>query len=186
MTKISIYKIDEVVFCSKSIPQQLIIDKMTELQYTHVDFRIAPPESLSIIGSNSIITFGDIYMLNINSISRPDNRRSKFLLDLVLSLFFLGILPIGILIVKRPHYFVRNIFQVLFGVKSWVGYYPGNSGGAQLPGIRKGVLSPADSVHLSSSSPEIYDHLNILYANDYRITTDLGIIWKGFRRLGRK
>jgi GT2 family glycosyltransferase len=183
---IRIYKIDEAVFCSKSLSPQVIIDKMTELQYSNVEFRIATPESLSIIGSNSISTVGDIYMLNVNSISKPGNKRSKVLLDLSMCLLFICILPVCLFVVRNPHYFIRNIFQVLFGIKSWVGYQPSAQALQHLPAIRKGVLNPSDSVELKDAQGELLEQLNILYAKDYRIETDLGIIWKGFRKLGRK
>jgi len=49
---IIIHKIDEVIFCAKDVPAQVIIDKMSELKDAQVDYKIAPPESLSIIGSN--------------------------------------------------------------------------------------------------------------------------------------
>jgi O-antigen biosynthesis protein len=183
---ITIYKIDEVVFCSKSLSPQVIIDKMTEFQYNNVEFKIAPPESLSIIGSNSINTSGDLYVLNLNSINRPGNKRSKLLFDITVCLALIAILPIDIFIVKRPHYLFRNIIQVLFRVKSWVGYHPSPESEKHLPAIKRGVLNPTDSIKIKPLSIEIIERLNILYAKDYRVTTDLAILWKGFRQLGRK
>ena len=59
---ISIYHINEVVFCSKDIPADNIITLMTELQDCQVEYKIAPEESESIIGSNSINTYDEICM----------------------------------------------------------------------------------------------------------------------------
>jgi len=64
----------------------MIIDKMTEWQHTQVDYKIAPEDSLSIIGSNSIHTRGDLYTVHINAVDKVANRRNKRLLDIVLSL----------------------------------------------------------------------------------------------------
>jgi O-antigen biosynthesis protein len=182
---IRIYKIDEVVFCSKNMSADRIIDIMSDLQYLNIDFRIAPPESLSIIGSKSINTAGDIYMLNVNSIIKPGNRRSKYLMDLTVCFLLLALLPLPLLLVRRPHYLLRNIFQVMFGFKSWVGYHPSAQALQHLPVIRTGVLNPSDTVRINPETPEILEQLNLLYAKDYRIETDLLIIWKGFRALGR-
>ena len=93
---ITIYNIDEVIFCSKNIPHQMIIDKMTEWQNAQVDYKIAPEDSLSIIGSNSIHTKGDLYTVNINAIDKIANRRNKRLLDLVLSMVLIVLSPIMI------------------------------------------------------------------------------------------
>ena len=46
-----------------------IIKAMLELSKLEIDYKIARPESLSIIGSNSIHTSGDLSVVNINAIS---------------------------------------------------------------------------------------------------------------------
>ncbi len=184
---IHIYKIDEAIFCSKSMLPEHIIDFMTELQYTNIDYKIAPPESLSIIGSNSINTSGELYVLTVNSISKKSNRRSKRLLDILMSLFFLVLFPLGIFLVKQPFGFFKNIFCVLFGFKSWVGFYKsGLDDPHKLPSLRKGVLNPVDSIKRQNISNDIADNLNILYAKDYRVINDVNIIIKGISSLGRK
>ncbi|MDP3180928.1 MAG: glycosyltransferase, partial [Bacteroidota bacterium] len=53
---IRINRIDELIFSSEDIPSQEIIRIMLELNNLNIDYKIAPPESLSIIGSNSIST----------------------------------------------------------------------------------------------------------------------------------
>ncbi|MEI6899746.1 MAG: glycosyltransferase, partial [Bacteroidota bacterium] len=95
---ITIHKVDEVIFCAKDLPAHIIIDKMSELKDQEVDFKIAPPESLSIIGSNSINTSGDLYVIDINTITKLANRRNKRLLDILLSLSLLAVYPIIIFI----------------------------------------------------------------------------------------
>ena len=67
---------------------------MLTLVSSGVDFKIAPPESLSIIGSNNIDTAGDLYMIEVNSISKPNNKRNKRLLDVVASLLIIAFSPI--------------------------------------------------------------------------------------------
>lgn len=184
---IYIYKIDEVIFCSKSMPPQLIIDKMTELQYANTEYKIAPPESMTIIGSNSINTGGELYVLNVNAISKVSSRRSKRLLDIISGLLLLALFPLAAFVAENPLGFIKNIFLVLAGAKSWVGFCKSETGELhKLPAIRKGVLNPTDTLKLQHISDEIADSLNILYAKDYRISTDIGIMLKGFSRLGRK
>jgi len=181
---IRIYSIDEVVFCSKSITHQLIIDKMTEWQIAQVDYKIAPEDSLSIIGSNSIHTRGDLYTVNINAVDNTANRRNKRLLDIFLSFAFLIISPFMIIMQRKPMGFIKNIFRVAWGIKSWVGYYPLQKQMNQLPRIRKGVLNPIDATKFKNLDNDTITQLNLLYARDYNLLKDLNIILFAIRELG--
>ncbi len=183
---ITIHRINEVIFCSKDVPARVIIDQMSELQDMQVDFKIAPPESLSIIGSNSINTSGDLYVIDINAIVKRNNRRAKRMFDLALSATLLVAYPLAAFFVRNPLGLFRNIFSVIFGVKSWIGFTPAHEPDAgRLPRIRKGVLNPLDAFGNQVIPEGTSGRLDILYARDYRITNDLTIILKGFRNLGR-
>ena len=182
---IRIYDIDEVIFCSKSISHQRIIDKMTDWQVAKVDYKIAPEDSLSIIGSNSIHNRGDLYTVNINAVDNIENRRNKRLLDIIVSLVLIALSPIAIFLMKKPFGFISNIFRVIFGTRSWVGYYPIEKQLMQLPKIRRGVLNPVDSVKFNNSDLDTIEQLNLLYARDYNTWKDLNIIFFAFRKLGK-
>lgn len=180
---IEIYKINEVIFCSRDISSQGIIDYMHTLVSADVDFKIAPPESLSIIGSNSIDTAGDLYIIDVNSIGKPKNKRNKRLFDVLWSLLSLLFSPILILFQENKGGFLKNIFSVLFGAKSWVGY--GNDKHDHLPKLRPSVLSPADAIKNNISiNAATRDRLHLAYSKDYKIENDLNIVWKGLRKLG--
>lgn len=184
---ITMYKIDEVIFCAKDLPAQQIIDKMSELNLTQLEFKIAPPESLSIIGSNSINTSGDVYIIDINSIAKDNNLRSKRFLDLVAVMILFIISPFAIFAIKKPGGYIRNIAGVLTGRMTWVGYrLTAYSVNHKLPAIKKGVLNPTDLLSDKNITADTIDRLNLLYARDYKIMNDLTIILKGFRNLGRK
>ena len=184
---ITIHKINEVIFCAKDIPAQVIIDKMSELKDQQVDYKIAPPESLSIIGSNSINTSGDLYVIDINAITKMSNRRNKRLLDIIISFILLLLYPIDLFIVKNPLQLFANLISVLFSRKSLVGYMTSSeSDGQRLPVIRKGILTPLDVFENKDIDTEACSRLNIMYARDYKLSNDLKIIFKGFRNLGKK
>lgn len=184
---IRVYRIDEVIFCSKSMTHQAIIDQMSALQDLGVDYKIAPEDSLSIIGSNSINTAGDLYTVNLNAITNTENRRNKRLLDIAISMVAIILLPVLLFLVHRPFGAIRNIFLVLISSRSWVGYIQDNSYDIErLPHIRRGVLHPMDAFGKDHLSEEIKQRLNFIYARDYSIASDLNIIIKGIRNLGRK
>ena len=179
---IEIYKINEVIFCSRDISSQGIIDYMHTLVSANVDFKIAPPESLSIIGSNSIDTAGDLYIIDVNSISKPKNKRNKRLFDVLSSLLFIVVSPVLILFEFNKIGFIKNIFSVLFSFKSWVGY--GNDEHEHLPKLKPSVLSPADAIKKINITPDTRNRLHLAYSKDYKTENDVKIVWKCWRMLG--
>lgn len=182
---VTIYTIDEVVFCAKDISAKEIIDRMAQLGDSQkVDYKIAPPESMSIIGSNSIDTAGDLYVIDINSVSKPVNKRNKRVVDFGVAFGFLLVFPVLMWTQKNPIGFVANIFRVLFGARSWVGYAPGKNHDMNLPKIKAGVLNPLLTLPEQQRTEDIRVRLNILYAKDYKINNDLRILRKEFRSLG--
>jgi len=182
---IEIYKIDEIIFCAKNMTPQYIIDKMFELKASQVDYKIAPPESLYIIGSNSIDTSGDLYVVNINSISKFSNKRNKRFFDILTAVLLFTLSPVFIFFTENILGFYKNIFLVLFGIKSWVGYFK-NEESSKLPAIKQGVLNPTDAFRKKVLNHEMITRLNMVYARDYKIMNDLNIIIKGFQDIGRK
>ena len=179
---IRINKIDELIFSSEDIPSQEIIRIMLDLNDLNIDYKIAPPESLSIIGSNSIFTSGDLYVVNINSIVKENNRKNKRAFDLVLCLCLLLFSPVLIGFITHKAGFYRSIFEVFSGRKSWIGYCPGNQN--NLPRLKEGIFSPA-SLFSEAIPDKKKDELNILYAKDYRIINDLEIVLKVWKNIGK-
>ncbi len=177
---IEIHQIQEIIFCSKNLSSQQIISHMLQLVTAGVDFKIAPPESLSIIGSNSIDTAGDLYVIDFNSVSKPHNKRNKRVFDLVTSCLLLVLLPIIILVEKKPLHFISNLFLVLAGAKTWVGYESGAD--PRLPSIKKAVLAPY--AHLNITDFEAKSKINLSYSKDYHVEKDMKIMLKNFRQLG--
>jgi hypothetical protein len=177
---IEIHKVQEIIFCSKNLSSQQIIANMLQLVSFSVDFKIAPPESLSIIGSNSIDTAGDLYVIDFNSVSKPHNKRNKRVFDLLSSTVLLALFPIIIFFQKRPLGFIKNLLFVLFGAKTWVGYERGAD--PRLPSIKKSALAPYS--HLNINDSETKNKINLSYSKDYTVEKDLRIILNNFRKLG--
>lgn len=184
---IQIYQINEVIFCSKDIAHQTIIDKMTEWHDSRVNYKIAPEDSLSIIGSNSINTSGDLYTVDINAIDSTGNRRAKRMFDIFASLIIIVGWPVWLWMIEHPAGALFNALKVIIGKLSWVGYTLSvKSEKMKLPPIRDGVLHPADVFEKRSMDGELFDRLNLIYARDYSILSDLNIFTKAFRQTGRK
>lgn len=183
---IKIYQINEVIFCAKSISQQRIISTMAELKANNLHFIIAPPETDFIIGSNTINTPTDLYVISVNSISDDDNKRKKRLLDITLALFTLLFSPILCFTIKRPIGLWKNTFSVLFGSKTWIGYSNISTiSNNSLPKIKKGILTTQDSLDKKDVDLSTLNRLNLLYARNYRLQSDFNTFIKAFREIGR-
>lgn len=178
---IKVHEINEIIFCAKDISSQFIINNMLTLVSSGVDFKIAPPESLSIIGSNNIDTAGDLYMIDVNSISKSNNKRNKRLLDIGVSILAIVFSPILIFMQEHKANYILNCFNVLFGFYSWVGY--GKVTDKSLPEIKRSVLSPSMLFDGDIDSNKM-KLANLRYAKDYKIEKDVVMIWKLRKKLG--
>jgi hypothetical protein len=180
----AILRLDEIIFCSKDLSSRRIITIMTRLIGSSVDFKIAPPESLSIIGSNSINTSGDLYTIHFNSIGKESNRRNKRLFDVVSSFLLLITFPLWFLFVKGHFNSVGNTLWVLLGFRTWVGYLSAeHREQPDLPRLKKGILHPGSPYATETLSPERINEINVVYSKDYRVLNDLLIIARNFRKI---
>jgi len=75
---------------------------------------------------------------------------------------------------------------VLKGKKTWIGYHSlSNPNLQKLPIIPAGILPCTNALGLNNMSEDIIAKANQVYANDYQFSTDLKILIKGHRRIGR-
>jgi len=179
-----IFSIDEVIFCSRDVSGNDIFKYMSELNPLKVEIKIAPEESQFVIGSNSIDTQGSWYTLQFNAISKPVNRRAKRSLDVISSTILLLSLPLTIWFVKEKSNFPKNVWKVLTGKKTWVGYDQSVIID-HLPPLKAAVLPITTTVSSNSASVEILNQMNQLYAKDYNVWNDLNFILHFFPKLGK-
>jgi len=183
---VMVNEIDEIIFCASDISSQEIIRNMHYLTDVNVEYKIAPPESISVIGSNSIDMAGELYVIRNNSIARDKNHKKKRLFDIAASLSVLLCSPFLIFINDKPANIFINVFRVLSGSATWIGYHKaGEPGKTDLPPVKPGVLTPLDVHRRANISVELAKKLNLVYSNDYKTINDLLILYRGCRNLGR-
>lgn len=179
---IEVNRIDEIIFCAENLSSGEIIRTMLDLSKLDVAYKIAPPESYSIIGSNSIHTAGDLYLVNVNAISRKPNRRKKRLLDTLTATALFISLPTTCWFFKHKKQLVINIFHAITGKITWVGYISEDDSMKNLPSLPPCVIDQS-AIFQSDLSHHHKNQLNILYAKDYSVWNDLTLIIKNFRKL---
>ncbi|MFC2096421.1 hypothetical protein ACFLQ3_01825 [Bacteroidota bacterium] len=183
---LKIHKIDEIVFCAKDIPSNQIINTMLGISKFNIDYKIAQPDTLSIIGSNSIETAGELYTIEMNAISKRINIRSKRIFDIITSITLIIFSPLILLFIKIPFKLINNSVNVLLGCKTWVGYFKASDAKYEnLPVIRDGVLTPLDLGSKKEQTDSFIYNSNVEYAKNYTIWNDLNILLKGFKHIGR-
>lgn len=183
---IGLYKIQEIIFCSKDLPANSMIELMTSINSKSLEYKIVPHESNYIIGSSFKNSNGEFYTLNVNlDLSRKENLRKKRLLDVGISFLLLFISPVVIWFTEHPLNFYKNIFKVLLGNYTWVGY-TAESIEHKLPQLRKGIIHPVSFFKDTDQKLDIntINRLNLLYAKDYKPLNDLNLIFKSLSKLG--
>ncbi len=175
--------INEVIFCVNGLSYGQILEQMQRCGKNH-DYKIHIPGSQSFVGSNSSHTAGDLYVtdkrFNLADFAQIRNKR---ILDIFSALLFIVLSPVMMLVVKNPGRFLSNCFAVLTGAKTWVGY--AGQPAAYLPAIKPGILPPYN-ISADIADAEIpATQLNMLYAEKYTPATDMNLLLKNYKYLGK-
>jgi hypothetical protein len=179
-----LYNVNEIIFCARDISSRQTIEWISRLG-PEPDYKIVPEESLSIIGSNSKNLQGELYTIDIKlSIAGPSQKRNKRLFDLVTSVFLLLTLPVHLIFILNRGRFIINLFDVLAGKKTWVGYAGQSVHYDQLPQLKPGVLAPSRQRGTWLHNDHALTRVNLLYAKNFSASGDLQIVWQGYRQLG--
>ena len=158
---------------------------MVELNKYPIDFKIAHPDSLFLIGSNSTNTNGELYTLDLYNINTPKNKRNKRTFDFVTALFILLLSPIIIYFYKNKKQLIKNLVECLLGKKTWVGLSLNQKPQVlNLPKISNGIFSPTND--LFKQDELLIEKLNLIYARDYTFFKDWGILKNNLKNLDKK
>jgi GT2 family glycosyltransferase len=176
---VKIYNADEIIFSSGDLSSSEIMKLMQEELPGNVEFKIAPPESLFIIGSNSIDEQGNFYMVDINALSDPANRRKKKIFDIITSAIVLILSPLLLILLKDATFKISAAWQVLTGKKTWIGI-PVKSGKNSF--IKEGVYSPAGIFSNRQLDDATINRIYVLYLKEYDVMNDLRILWHHLKK----
>ncbi len=179
---VRINRINELVFSASSLPAAEIIRQMVLTADLQVNFKIASPDGLSVIGSNSVETNGEIYVVSLNSVMSPKNRRIKRIFDLMVACIFLILSPLFAIYLKNGKRIFKVLGEIFCGKKSWIGYCEDiDSGNLQFLEFKKGVLPPVDWFIVKELTPAAIEKVNLTYSQNYSLLNDLSLLIKNFR-----
>jgi len=161
---VRINKIEEVIFSAEKLSSEQIMRLMMQIENRDLEFKIAPPESLYIIGSSSIHTQGDVYTIKANNIASTENIRIKRTFDISFAIFCILLFPI-LFLVKSS--IILSAFKVLFRGYTWIGFDNSYRANLSKPIIKKAIY-PITVLKLHSNSYKTYEW----YSNNYSWTLD--------------
>ena len=174
-----IFNINQIIYCGEDMDSTTIINEMILQENPEIELKIAPPKSTFIIGSQSINTSGEILSIHsTNTFLKEESKTSKRVFDIIISLIILLLVPILIWQTKHKLHFTRNVFQVLFGVKTWVGFAPTVTHKEMIQSIHPSVINLATPYQTENKSLDFLENLNIEYAKIYKFESDLLLIWQ--------
>lgn len=166
---IHIYGVNELIFSNETVSTKYTIQIMNELG-PNINYFTIPSASNFVIGSQSKnsngLYFGQQIELNL---SRNEYRSQKRFFDIFTSLILILISPLLILF-KKTRDKLTHSTAVLFGKKTWVGYATKST---DLPTIKPGVYTT--DYQLKDKSSSFQKNLDLLYAKNYSVYTDLRI-----------
>ena len=179
-------KIQEIIYSSEDMSMKDIIHSMTSME-SEVSFRIGGDDSLSIIGSKNKNQQGELYSLDIiYNLSDQQNRRYKRLTDIVFSIIFVVFFPLLMVINGFNFGIIRNIFSVIAGNHTWLGYGGTYADYSFLPELVSGVIKYPLSTKKNSYTEDHFKRMNIIYAKEYNVLHDIIVICNNLHKLSNK
>jgi hypothetical protein len=171
-------KADEIIFSTENLEMREIMRQMMKLD-TKLSFKIAGDDSLSILGSNSKNTTGELYNVNIKyNLADGYYKHLKRISDFSIGLILLLLFPLLLLINKfRVIDLLKHIIQLIFGIKTLVGYSGDLADYQNLPELSPCILT----LPKGTKDGTLID--NIQYAKDYSGWMDLELLVKNLNKL---
>lgn len=173
----------EIVFCGGVLSYSEILSAIGTLPKGLV-VKIHAAGSQSIVSSQSKNTSGEaVSKENGFRLANPYYQRLKRLTDVGFSILGIISFPVMLFLANKPMGFMANCFAVLFAKKTWVGYATEEN---YLPLLRKPVLAN-NGIPAATAQPFPKESLHMMdywYARDYRLSADINLIWKSYKKLG--
>lgn len=169
-----------VIFCLGDLTLQQVLPVLQTCRKQQLRFLFHVAGSRSMVGTQAMAPGNRIITPELSyAIEQPHQQRMKRVIDLFFSFVFFLTLPIQLLLQRQRAGFVKNIFRVLLGHRTWVGYASVTD---QLPRIRPAVV--ASTGVAGAVSPMVEQKADRLYARNYDWWGDIRILFRYYRQLG--
>ncbi|MCX7696529.1 MAG: glycosyltransferase family 2 protein [Bacteroidales bacterium] len=183
--KVRIYKINQIIFYSEDLNMSLMMQIMGALSSFVPQFFFFPSHTSVILGSKYVHLFSDGYLSHVRNVVSPINRRFKRGFDILFCLFLWCLFFFICWFYSSPKNLLKNIWLVMKGNRTWVSFYAYEKWFRNKADVRPGILTPVDVL------PQVFDEktaqeLDMAYAQNFSVWTDMQIIFRAFRKLDKK
>ncbi len=171
-------KVDEFVFCMKDLEWGAVM-KLMKNAPKEIEFKMAGDDHLSILGSKSKNTSGELYSVQFTyNLDQRSERIKKRIVDITFVFLFIIFFPVCILwqlLVKRKDVqgLIQNMWEILKGNKTMVGYKRGDLKIEELPNVQKGYFEVGPKF---IEDQNLIHRANTIYAKEYSIWMDIELI----------
>lgn len=174
--------INEVVFCVNGLSYEMVLQQMQHCGSAY-DYKIHIPGSKSFVGSNSSASSGDLYTVDKRyNIANFISTRNKRVFDLVSSILLLLVSPILMFWVNGTQQLLKNIFAVLVGQKTWIGYGDSFS---DLPKVKDSILPTYVLQKGFDPQKNVVYFTAKEYAEHYVVGLDFSLLLQNLRFIGK-
>jgi hypothetical protein len=173
--------VKEIILCEGKLSFFKIIELLKTIP-PHIRTKFHASGSESVIGSDSKNSTGKyINKHSIFKLALRVNKRNKALEDIIISLIFITSFPAHLVLQKNPGRFFKNVSDVLFRYKTWVGY---STTSTDLPELKEGVLTVTGVPGFMNTMPrETLKRADTWYAANYSLWQDVRMVWKSYKYL---
>ncbi len=172
--------IKRVIFCIGDLRMDEVLPVIEACSKQPLRFLFHISGSTSMVGSQTGAPGSRIITPVVSyAIAQPYQQRMKRAVDLVSAILFLVTLPLHVFLQARFGNFLQNIFLVLAGKRTWIGYASALN---RLPAIKAGIVSSLGS-HTKHAS-DIREQADLRYAKQYDWWEDVRRIVRYYRQLG--
>ncbi len=179
---ISNEKISRFILSAKLLNYKKIISIISDFENLQAEVQIAYPDKGFVIDSRNVMVSSEMHIVEHFNLSEKSVKIQKRIFDIISSVVFLCLFPVLILLTDNKKNYFKNIFNVLKGKNTWVGYIKSEKN-ELLPELKPGILNPVN--YPVFDSDEIMK-INFRYARDYHLTDDFYTVYKTFNRIGNK
>jgi len=175
-------KISHLVLSANLLNYKKIISVISDSEILRTEVQTAYPDLGFVIGSHNVMVSSEMYLTEHFNLSEKSAKIQKRLFDIISSVFFIFLFPVLILLTDNKKNYFKNIFNVLKGNNTWVGYIESEKNDL-LPKLKPGILNPVN--YPVFESDEIAK-INFRYACDFHLTDDFYTVYKTFNKIGNK
>jgi O-antigen biosynthesis protein len=174
--------IHEVVFCVDGLRYEDVLRQMQNCG-DHYDYKIHLLGSRSFVGSNSSSSAGDLYTVDKRfNIATFISMRNKRVFDIVSAILLLIMSPVLFVMLAEKGKLLVNIFSVLVGKKTWIGY---SASLTHLPRLKESILPPYAVQHGFEPEQNVQFLAAMEYAEHYVVGIDFALLLKNLHFIGK-